>query len=433
MKTVIVYPLPFDAWDTFKPYVKRFIETFKKFPPGVSDYELVLAGCWGEPGDQLRRWFYGTKARFVPYFNDGCDIGAAQANAWQAVGQGYEDALVLCLTSRCYFHRPGWLRRYVEARQKYGPGLYGAFASWESWKPHICTRGYALDADLFREYPHRIDTREKGQLFEVGEWSISDWFRKQRLPLIQVLWDNEQDIFGWRKWPGAFRDGEQQACLLWDKHTDAYRDAGPSEQKRLRGLCDVPSWSQEGEDRWIFENIGLPPHGTFVEVGAYDGVQSSNTLLFERMGWEGLCVEADPELVVKCQMHRAAMTIQCAVTSKPGEVSFYVNHDDRGLSGLTRPGKPIRSMGRRLDSILKAAKMTELDVLSIDTEGTELDVWDSLGTIRPRVVIMEHQTCDLPSQESPITRRMAADGYVKVHRTQYNLIFRRLDPAELKE
>lgn len=35
--------------------------------------------------------------------------------------------------------------------------------------------------------------------------------------------------------------------------------------------------------------------GFFVECGGYDGEITSNTLLLEKLGWEGLIVEADPD------------------------------------------------------------------------------------------------------------------------------------------
>jgi hypothetical protein len=69
-----------------------------------------------------------------------------------------------------------------------------------------------------------------------------------------------------------------------------------------------------------------------------------------------------------------------------------------------------------------------LDLLSIDTEGTELDVWESLaiGPLqlhKPRIVVMEYRTCDEPPQDVPIVERMTRDGYKEVSRTLCNLIF----------
>lgn len=189
----------------------------------------------------------------------------------------------------------------------------------------------------------------------------------------------------------------------------------------------MKSYSQCGEDRWITENLVRPAKGVFCEVGAYDGVLSSNTLLFEEMGWDGILVEADPFLAAQCQRSRRAKTWCCAAGSICGLDSacgkFHVNESDRGLSGLSVFGKEIPVIIVPLSLILRNSGFDRVDLLSIDTEGTELDVWDSMGDYRPEIVIMEHQTCDSPSQIEPILKRMVLDGYKEVHRTQYNLIF----------
>lgn len=186
----------------------------------------------------------------------------------------------------------------------------------------------------------------------------------------------------------------------------------------------MKSYSQCGEDLWVYENL-KPPIGTFCEVGAFDGVQSSNTLFFEELGWRGLLVEADPLLAAKCQSTRSADTICLAAGTPTGWRDFFINTKDRGLSGLQRPGVKVSVLVRRLDDILADANFHDLDLLSIDTEGTELEVWTSIGLIRPRIVIMEYQTCDEPSQEDAITKVMTGDGYKLAHKTQYNLIFTR--------
>lgn len=420
MRPLIVYPVPYDSWDPFAPYVQRFAATFKSFPPGVEDYELAVVSCWGEPTEDLKLLFRGTHAHFVTYHGSGCDIGAAQ---WFAFEHGHAEQFYVCCTSRCYFHREGYLRRIVEAREKYGPGLYGAFASWESGKPHICTRFYGLDYADLRNYPHQIDTRAKGQLFETGEWSVSDWMGQQGKPLIQVLWDNEQTLKDWRKWDGAFRYGEQQACLVWDKHTDIYRDAEPEERARLKAMADVPNYSQHDEDHWIVTHLDLPAQGTFCEVGAHDGVTGSNTLLFERMGWKGVCCEAVEELAQACNRNRKCEVFSGAVGNETRDRIFHVNHEDLGLSGFDRPGDPILVKQTRLADILTAKGFSDLDLLSIDTEGSELSVWNSIGQMRPRILILEHKTCDLPTARLEIRLSIEPQGYGLVHETEHNLIF----------
>ena len=102
---------------------------------------------------------------------------------------------------------------------------------------------------------------------------------------------------------------------------------------------------------------------------------------------------------------------------------FYINDEDRGLSGFKSKGRAIQVLIRKLDWLMN---YTAVDLLSIDTEGTELDVWSSIGNLRPNIVIMEYQTCDQPPQDQAIVERMTTDGYREVHRTPHNIIFIRI-------
>lgn len=236
MNPVIVYPLPFDDWREFEKYAIRFTDTFRQYPPGIRDYEVVAVCIWGHPTDAVKSMFYGIKTRYVAYCQQGCDIGAAQMVA-KDYSKGH---FIIAMTSRCYFHREGWLSRYMQARDDHGPGLYGATASHEGGKAHICTRGYAMDADLWNRYPHLINRREFGEKFEVGEWCVTDFVRGLGGALVQVTWDREHLEEKWRDpWEKEiYRRGDQNACLIWDKHTDLWRDASPEMKQHLSDLAD---------------------------------------------------------------------------------------------------------------------------------------------------------------------------------------------------
>jgi hypothetical protein len=65
--------------------------------------------------------------------------------------------------------------------------------------------------------------------------------------------------------------------------------------------CSLPTrWTaQAGQDRYLFERVffqqSLCCKGTFVEFGARNGMDHSNTYSFEKfMGWKGLLFEVDP-------------------------------------------------------------------------------------------------------------------------------------------
>jgi FkbM family methyltransferase len=184
------------------------------------------------------------------------------------------------------------------------------------------------------------------------------------------------------------------------------------------------SYSQFQEDRFIAENLHLPDCGVFCEVGAFDGIACSNTLAFEQKGWIGMLVEPDPFNAAKCNENRVAPCWCCAV-GNPGLYTFNVNLQDRGQSGLRRPGRIMPVIVARLDELLAACGFKHLHFLSIDTEGTELDVWGTIGSYRPWVVMIEFWSQPNPPDPDPVVWQMRKDGYREVHRTTANLIFQK--------
>lgn len=181
--------------------------------------------------------------------------------------------------------------------------------------------------------------------------------------------------------------------------------------------------SQFGEDKWIEEHL-KPSIGLFCEVGAHDGLSSSNTAYFEQYhGWTGLLIEPIPCLAVQCYQNRPFSKVICCSVGAERLGEFNVNPQDLGASGLYRPGLSlpvcIIQLKRLIDRYLERCP----DLLSIDTEGSELEVWESIGSHRPKIVIMEYRTFDEPTQDSSIVGVMKRDGYKEVHRTYCNLIF----------
>lgn len=198
-------------------------------------------------------------------------------------------------------------------------------------------------------------------------------------------------------------------------------------------------YSQHGEDRWLVKNLKLPEKGVFVEVGAFDGVNLSNTKHFEEKGWTGLCIEADPRQWHKLLVNRTCQKFFGAAGSNPDLV--FDMHSEPTWSGFGRGGQgikvPVFPLGRiltlyGLGNVLDSPGA--IDILSLDTEGTELDIWDSgyfgLHPIHhlqyPRVVIIEWETAGLPSNEDRIKEHFSKLPYELVHRNVGNLIFERV-------
>lgn len=153
------------------------------------------------------------------------------------------------------------------------------------------------------------------------------------------------------------------------------------------------SLAAQGEDIWFLEQFPDGFQGYAADVGAYDGVATSNTLLLERKGWTVLCVEPNPALAVQCRQYRKLVE-QCACGSTEREsADFHVHREAPGAWSALNPIKTQRTWHpksdavwdtiqvsvKRLDDLLKAHQFPRLDVLSVDVEGAEIDVLDGLA------------------------------------------------------
>jgi len=147
--------------------------------------------------------------------------------------------------------------------------------------------------------------------------------------------------------------------------------------------------SENGQDKWVVENI-FKRHrgGFFVDIGAYDGIQISNTYYLEnQLGWSGLCVEPIPKLFAKLARNRKCICVQGCVAASDGDVDFLEVEGCETLSGLATAldetqdkriiGHKINKLhlpGFRLETLLKKHGVEKVDFLSIDTEGSELAI-----------------------------------------------------------
>jgi FkbM family methyltransferase len=207
---------------------------------------------------------------------------------------------------------------------------------------------------------------------------------------------------------------------------DLQHDGGMM-MRRFYGQC--------GEDRWIVENLRLPERGVFVDVGAADGVSSSNTKQFEECGWAGLCIEPNPVWFERLKRNRLCAIETSAICSDGLRGGEFRTGDGEGFIGgiAVSTGDVIEVRRRTLGEVLADRTFVDqIDLLSIDTEGTELDVCRSFdwNRYRPGIVIIEHQTMDEPSQIPAIRDwflTSCPDRYREVLLTKFNLIFVRVD------
>lgn len=238
MKISVTYPLPFynaEVWSEFKPYTVRFCETWNKFPPGI-DCVLNVWVIRGVIDDGIMSMFQGLPVVFNNYNGPGFHISAQQ----QSATDSKENCFEVNFTSRCYFHRSGWLERYYLARGQYGPALYGIADSLDSHH-HLCTRGHAYDTDDMKQYPHLIDSRIKEYFQESGEGCLLDWFRSIGRKAYIVSWSGVREVIDRPvETENGWRCGDQSDVLIWDKHSDIYANASDADKAKLHRICYGP-------------------------------------------------------------------------------------------------------------------------------------------------------------------------------------------------
>lgn len=129
--------------------------------------------------------------------------------------------------------------------------------------------------------------------------------------------------------------------------------------------------SQDGEDGIIAHIFGiLPPveKRYCVEFGAWDGKYLSNCFnLVRNLGWFGLFIEANDKKFEQ----------------------LLVNHGDS--KNVTCLKRFVEFDGpNRLENLIDEANFPlDFDLLSIDIDGADYFVWESVQRFRPRVVVIE--------------------------------------------
>lgn len=201
----------------------------------------------------------------------------------------------------------------------------------------------------------------------------------------------------------------------------------------------VPYFGQFGADR-VIESY-FPPGfvGNCIEVGAIDGIFLSNTAHFELLGWNCLCIEPQGGAGYFSDLAKNRQrAIQCAISAvNADDVEFHVVFCNgkpwSGMSGLLLDERLVeqhRQQGydihfdtarvptRRLDwCIERYFNHPQIDFMSIDVEGSELDVLQSfdLRAYGTRLYVIENNFDD-----PAVPDFMRERGFVRHQRIEVN-------------
>lgn len=129
-------------------------------------------------------------------------------------------------------------------------------------------------------------------------------------------------------------------------------------------------YSQNGEDGVIEEilrRLGIEK-GSFVEFGAWDGIHLSNSFRLLKTGWEGVYIEGDPSKFDDLDQNMKSFRDRVVLLRQ------YVESEGEN----------------KLDKLLaKTPLKKNFEMLSIDIDSYDWQVWERLKAYKPKIVIIE--------------------------------------------
>jgi FkbM family methyltransferase len=188
-------------------------------------------------------------------------------------------------------------------------------------------------------------------------------------------------------------------------------------------------------DELAWNILGARVTGNAIEVGAVDGVFFSNTLAFEQAGWNVLCIEPNPECWAALQRNRKHVQ-PYAVSNRSGEADLKIcdirEKDHTAVTAIELDQRLVAQYGASIVQTVKVPMRTldqciaefggfqSIEYVSIDTEGTELDVLKGfdIQKWRPRLILVENNYDD-----AAIAAYMETQGYHRIKRHGVNDFF----------
>lgn len=157
-------------------------------------------------------------------------------------------------------------------------------------------------------------------------------------------------------------------------------------------------YSQSGQDKYLNEVVFKGKrNGFFVEIGANTGIKFSNSYFFEKnLAWNGICIEANPNLFPFLQRNRKCICVEGAISNVSG-IQKFVCHPVSWVSGLLDSYNDQHRKKHNVDNLINTQKAQVIDVecfllndvlakydvrkidfISLDVEGGELEILKSI-------------------------------------------------------
>jgi FkbM family methyltransferase len=161
--------------------------------------------------------------------------------------------------------------------------------------------------------------------------------------------------------------------------------------------------------------------GTYIDVGANHPVENNVTFHFYERGWHGILVEPNPDfLPLYAKLRPRDVPLNLGIASAGGTMTYYKVTDPPGGDGRYAEGglstfdPEVARRWRRtrltvtesmvpvttLNQVLQERPLGEITILSVDVEGFEKQVLESIDLRKHRPLVVVVEAC-LPGTEIP--------------------------------
>ncbi len=204
------------------------------------------------------------------------------------------------------------------------------------------------------------------------------------------------------------------------------------------------SYSQAGEDciiSFLINQLNIKAI-SYLEIGVYHPIHASNTYKFYKEGSQGVLIEADPSLITEIKRVRQMDKVlnYGITTTNTNTAKFYVFEEPahntfdkeeaefRVKNGSFQISKVIDVEVKAINDIIKENFGKYPDFLSIDIEGLDYKVLESLNTKAFPIPIICAETCKyseshIKIKDESIIQLMSQKGYFVYADTYINTIF----------
>ncbi len=204
---------------------------------------------------------------------------------------------------------------------------------------------------------------------------------------------------------------------------------------------NAEDYSQLGQSTYMNTLLKSKRNGFFIESGGHDGEYISNSLYFEKkFNWSGLLIEPIPSsFKVLSTKNRNAYTLNaCIAKKKPFVTKFRVAHvfsgrqdqiDSYHLNYLNKyvdKSKATEYMPCfSLNTILHAINVKNVDMFSLDIEGGEWDVIESIDYTKYNINLFCIEHNHLKFDKKKIYNHLLKNGYIFVSEKEIDYFFQK--------